>query len=627
MNKFRLHRGGHEMTQPRSASGLTCYNFWVEQAGSPSKIDKLPRSFWLAIGAIASSAVFAVLIAPPLLVLIYESRIPLVGELVRLLGSSPAEVQERWNLVAGAGLALAAIWLLLAAAISRRGFVDRYIGSATPETLAAIRILVCSTLLIGIVWEDLASTALLPWSMQHPTWLLSVFYWLPIGFDEFVRNPEALWVFDLLTALLLLLGIVGWRTRVVLPLAALCCLIFGGIIRQYCWFYHTGLIPLYMLAALSFTPCADAWSLDRRRWATQGKGLPDPRSPAIIYGFSRYLCWGVIAIPYLEAGLSKLRNGGFSWWQADSMRRVLYHDSLNVMAFDWSLGLALRDAPDFVFAFLGITTIVVEIGYITVLFSPIARLILPLAMLAMHVGILFLQNIFFVDLILLQLLFVDFDALAARWRGTGADILPQDPASSSTPFGTKRKILLVGVASGLASLMMVSWLYRVQRYPLTAMQMYSRPSSSDTITYYKVLAHYQSGLVGKAPISDSIPAIAALDSRYRIVIRGAFLSDGTGWDERAVGACREFLQSVARAYNAKRSAGDPIRTLEVQQWTWNFLAYPQDPEHGVLANRFVVQTDSGATTREVFDSTVVQSKTTGRRSGPSQGKCWLLPVE
>jgi hypothetical protein len=428
-----------------------------------------------------------------------------------------------------------------------------------------------------------------------------VFYWLPIGFDEFVRNPEALWIFDQLTALLLLLGIVDWRTRVVLPLAALCCLVVGGILRQYCWFYHTGLIPLYMLAALSFTPCADAWSLDRRRWATQGKGLPDPRSPAIIYGFSRHLCWAVIAILYFEAGLSKLRNGGFFWRQADSMRGILYEASLNVTVFDWSLGLALRDAPGLLSALLGITLVVVEIGYIAALFSPLARVIFPLAMVATHVGILLLQDILFFDLILLQLLFVDVDAVATRWRGADACIHPRALAASIRPFTKKRRLLLVGVVSGLASLMIVCWLYRVQRYPLTSMQMYSRPSSSGVVTYYKVLAHYQSGLVDKAPIQDSIPAIATIDSRYRAAIRGAFRPSGPGWDQRGVGVCRDFLRSVTSAYNAKHSTNDPIRTLEVQQWIWNFLAYPQDSEHGVLANRFVVETDSEAITREVFD--------------------------
>ena len=61
----------------------------------------------------------------------------------------------------------------------------------------------------------------------------------------------------------LLLGVVGHGSRIVVPAAALCYLVMAGVLREYAWFYHTGLIPIYVLAVLSFTPCGDGWSLDR----------------------------------------------------------------------------------------------------------------------------------------------------------------------------------------------------------------------------------------------------------------------------------------------------------------------------------------------------------------------------
>src|SRR5207244_3372524 len=75
--------------------------------------------------------------------------------------------------------------------------------------------------------------------------------------------PPALSGFKPFTAVRLLAGAVGWHARAVLPLAAVGYLVFGGILRQYSAFYHAGLVPLYVLGVLCFTPCTDAWSMDR----------------------------------------------------------------------------------------------------------------------------------------------------------------------------------------------------------------------------------------------------------------------------------------------------------------------------------------------------------------------------
>src|SRR5207253_126863 len=143
--------------------------------------------------------------------------------------------------------------------------------------------------------------------------VLQLLYALPIGFRGFLASPAALSVFKAVTAALLLAGAAGWRARATLPLAVLGYLVFGGILRQYSAFYHAGLVPLYVLAVLVFTPCVDAWSIDRRRRASRGLPVPEPGRPAAVYGRSRYACWTVVALAYAASGLSKLRNGGLHW--------------------------------------------------------------------------------------------------------------------------------------------------------------------------------------------------------------------------------------------------------------------------------------------------------------------------
>ncbi|MDY6782644.1 MAG: DCC1-like thiol-disulfide oxidoreductase family protein [Cyanobacteriota bacterium] len=287
-------------------------------------------------------------------------------------------------------------------------FFQKYVKEATPESLGAIRIVVCLIQLIMTLWlEDLPSTALLPAELRSPMGVMQYFYNIP-GFESFARNQTSLQMFEWLTALLLVFGIIGWRTRIVLPLGALCYLILGGIPRQYTWFYHTGLIPVYLMAILSFTPCADGLSVDRLWKVYRGQTVPAADQPLPIYGWSRYACWVVVALSYVQAGFSKIYKSGLFWWDPENMKAIIFSSTLDPVQTNWEVALKLVHAPDILFALLGIAGMYGEIAYGLVLFSAIARKILPIFMASVHIGILFLQDILFLDLIILQLIFYDF---------------------------------------------------------------------------------------------------------------------------------------------------------------------------------------------------------------------------
>src|SRR6185369_10114556 len=146
----------------------------------------------------------------------------------------------------------------------------------------------------------------------------------------------------------------------------------------------------------------------------RGRALPE-RSPAV-YGWARYACWAAIALPYTAAGCSKIRNGGVHWLDGTTMRRALLTDTLNPMQFGWTFSLDLAYLPDWVFTVLGLTAVGGEALYGLVLLFPWARLVFPVIMGMMHVGIIFLQNILFMDLLVLQLIFFDFTAVR-KWIG------------------------------------------------------------------------------------------------------------------------------------------------------------------------------------------------------------------
>ena len=485
----------------------------------------------------------------------------------------------RWAVLALLG------YQALARATRAPGFAARFVPPARPGTLGAMRALVASVLLASTLWEHLPSSALLPRGMIHGEGpVLALLYALPIGFERFVASPFALGLFQSATALLLACAALGYRTRWSVPLAALAYLLLGGILRQYAWFYHTGLIPLYLLAVLSFTPCGDGCSLDRWLRSRRGEPLPDARLATLAYGWPRYLLWAALALPYVAAGLSKLRRGGLDWANGENLKSILLIDTLNPMQFDWAVTLRLLQAPDALFWAIGLATLAGEIGYGLVLFSRRARIVLPLITVGMHLGIWLLQNVLFFDLILLQGLVFDWSAargwlaarapqLAARWREAPA--VASDLAATASARWPRR-------LRALCAVLIACWAIRIEEFPLTAMQMYSKPNLTGVVDWYAVVATFESGETRRAPIEAALPALR--DARHRRVIRQGFDPDP---EKRQL--AREFLASFARAYNAKAAPGAGIRSVEAQRWRWDYARTPDDARHGELVERLRIE--------------------------------------
>jgi predicted DCC family thiol-disulfide oxidoreductase YuxK len=294
--------------------------------------------------------------------------------------------------------------------MSSAGFFRRFVGAATPGTLGAIRAFTCLILLISTAWEDLSSIALLPPEIRHPMGAMNLLYALPTGYERFLGSETSLWLFQRLTEVVLFLGVIGWHTRIVIPVATLSAFVLNGIMREYSGFWDQNLVPIYVLAVLSFTPCGDGWSLDRVLRIARGRSVPAAERPAPVYGWARYACWVVIALTYLAAGLSKVRDGGLEWVSATN------------------IALHLAPLPDIGFVLLGIAAVAGELIFVTVLFSRLARRIVPAVTMSMHVGIVLLQNIVFADLVFLPLVFYDFskvrEAIGRRLRAGGAmDVL------------------------------------------------------------------------------------------------------------------------------------------------------------------------------------------------------------
>ena len=92
------------------------------------------------------------------------------------------------------------------------------------------------------------------------------------------------------------------------------------------------------------------------------------------------------------------------------------------MHFDFQTTFHLLRGPGWIFGALGIAAIVSELGFVLVLVSRLARMILPAVTAAMHAGILLSQNILFPDLIAIQAVFDDWRPLLRRVRRSAARV-------------------------------------------------------------------------------------------------------------------------------------------------------------------------------------------------------------
>src|SRR5919108_1286145 len=307
--------------------------------------------------------VSARLAVPPLIESVYRGEsLPALNALIKGQFQHPvSHYLQVWDrITVDVGIWLIGFWLLVMATTSPFYF-KRFVGEATPGTLGAIRMWTCAILLVCTLWEDLSSFALLPVELRVPMGMINFLHQLPVGYERFLASEVGLRAFQWLTELLLFLGMIGWRTRIVIPLSMVCAFVLNGILREYSGFWHQNLVPIYVLAVLSFTPCGDGWSLDRLRNIYQGRPVPESERAAALYGWARYACWVPIALTYAAAGLSKLRADGIFWVSATNMRNLLFEQTLYPRAGNWSISLHLAPLPDIVFVLLGIAAICGEL--------------------------------------------------------------------------------------------------------------------------------------------------------------------------------------------------------------------------------------------------------------------------
>ena len=196
-------------------------------------------------------------------------------------------------------------------------------------------------------------------------------------------------------------------------LARPCCLVAGLLLYHLAPLetivltpspYVKGLtLAVPALLALAASPCADALSLSR------GRG----QAEAWEYAWPVRLVQLLVAQVYLFSGWAKLHHMGFQWAAGDHMARWLHmFNQRDQLVVFHTLGPWIAAQPGLCLL-IGVSTLVLELSFVSVLASRRARRVLvPLAA-AWHAGILLSMNIAFLNAPLL-LAFVSWESLRSR---------------------------------------------------------------------------------------------------------------------------------------------------------------------------------------------------------------------
>ncbi|MEA2664818.1 MAG: hypothetical protein QOI11_1762 [Candidatus Eremiobacteraeota bacterium] len=197
--------------------------------------------------------------------------------------------------------------------------------------------------------------------------------WLRPAFEAFrLSDDRALVAFATLYAALLVLLLLGYRTRLTAPAAWLGHLVLNntGSLSSYGLDQYANIALFYCAIA----PCGAVLSLDALRRGTAAAG-----------GFWPSLVFLVLrlnfALSYLGAGLAKAQ--GPQWWSGEAIWRAVMQPQFHAAYLQWSW---LPSVP-LVAQLVCWGTLVVELGYAVFIWPARTRPVWLLAAIGMHAGI------------------------------------------------------------------------------------------------------------------------------------------------------------------------------------------------------------------------------------------------
>jgi hypothetical protein len=343
-------------------------------------------------------------------------------------------------IAAAAHLCLAAV---LARSYARRIIVEFFTTPTSPMNLAIFRIAV----FVGVLSQIHPSETIWFGKVPH------VLQMAPVGVGWLLPHlpvSEAL----LTIAVILLFvvcatGILGLFTRTSALLTLLGSFYVLGVPEFYGTVEHYHHL-LWFLAILAVSPSGDALSLDAILKASKrkSKGPAVLPQPSVVYSLPlRFACL-LMGLIYFFPGFWKIRISGFDWAFTDNLRYVMYARWMDLDAFTPFFRL---DLHPLLYRSIALGTLVFELSFILVIFSPRLRILAALAGLGFHFGSGMFMRIPFFDLWICYVALFDVSGwITALRRRLSARRLPAGKLSQNlVESEDSRNIAVDGVPARL----------------------------------------------------------------------------------------------------------------------------------------------------------------------------------
>jgi len=244
-------------------------------------------------------------------------------------------------------------------------------------------------------------------------WILFSFYrFLPIGLLGNVALGRVLAVADIV---LIVFGIVGYRTRSSIALATLVSLYGFGLTGTLGHMDHQHHV-IWFMALLAAGPSGHFFSLDSlilaKRNADRRETESSFRSPPALLTL-RYI-WLLMGLLYLGPGIAKLQSSLTDGWASSvNLRMIMWRRWLQLYWYDphWVKLVRADSLPAWVLTTLGASVVAFEIGFIFAVLLRRLRPYLALWGMAFHIGNALVLKIWFGTLAAAYLSLIDWTAV------------------------------------------------------------------------------------------------------------------------------------------------------------------------------------------------------------------------
>jgi len=300
-----------------------------------------------------------------------------------------------------------------------------WFAPSAPDDLGLSRVLYFGGLLLMYGPVDFSA-----WGKVAPA------FWMPLpAFQALHLAPadvRGLTVVQFAWRLALLTSALGYHARASMSAAFVLGFYLLGLPHNFGHTFHFDATLVIAMGILAVSRAGDAWSIDS---ALDRREVP----PSGEYTWPIRAIWLAMSLVFFAAGLAKLRHGGLAWAFSDNLSIILTRAAYHVSDADpiGTLGLAIA-RHRWLTELLAVSTLVIELGFITALFSRWARLVFVPAGFALLVGIRVLMGPTFGGFLIANVFWVPWsallDAIAAPVRVKGEAARAASTTDIPTPL-------------------------------------------------------------------------------------------------------------------------------------------------------------------------------------------------